>query len=68
MTPTREEVPLDAGAILVTTLLNAMARQFPSSQEKRGDDKLELARDITNKFRSVIPEDDKRTIEDKITL
>ncbi|KAH9984988.1 hypothetical protein BJV77DRAFT_1162251 [Russula vinacea] len=68
MTPTREEVPLDAGAILVTTLLNAMARQFPSSQEKRGDDKLELARDITNKFRSVIAEDDKRTIEDKITL
>jgi hypothetical protein len=67
MTPTRAEIPPNAGAILVATLLNAMARQLPSSQEKRGDDELELTREITAKFNSVIAESDKRAIEDKIT-
>jgi hypothetical protein len=66
MNPSHQDIPPNAGAIVVTTILNAMARQLPSSQEKRGDDKLELTREITDKFKAVIAESDKRTIEDKI--
>ena len=61
-------IPSDAVAINISTLLNAMAEQLPSSQEKRGNDELELARDLADTFKSVITESDKRTIEDKIIL
>ena len=66
MSPDREDIPPNAGAIVVTTLLNAMAKQLPSSQERRGDDKLDRARGLTNEFESVLAENDLRTIEDKI--
>jgi hypothetical protein len=44
-----------------------MAKQLPSSQEKRGDDKLDRAREIMDEFKSVIAENNLGTIEDKIT-
>jgi hypothetical protein len=64
MDPNHEDIPTNAGVIIM--ILNAMARQLSSSQEKRGDDKLELAHEIMDKFKSVMVEDDKRTTEDKI--
>jgi len=67
MNPSHQDIPPNAGAIVVTTILNAMARQLPSSQEKRGDDKLDRARELTNEFQSVLAETDLRAIEDKIT-
>ncbi|KAF8461762.1 hypothetical protein DFH94DRAFT_71072 [Russula ochroleuca] len=63
----RQDIPVDAGAVIVTTILNAMAKQLPSSQEKRGDDKLDRAREIMDEFKSVIAENNLGTIEDKIT-
>jgi hypothetical protein len=66
--PQPPNIPSNAGAVLATTFVNAVVRQLPSSQEKRGDDKLDRARELTNKFESVIAGDDLRTIEDKITL
>jgi hypothetical protein len=63
MSPT----PLDAGAVFATTLLSALAKQLPSSQEKRGDDKLERTRQMVHEFVSVIAQSDRRTIEDRIT-
>jgi hypothetical protein len=47
----------------VTALLK---RQLPSSQEKQGNDNLELACETRDKFKSVITEGDKRAIDDKI--
>jgi hypothetical protein len=42
---------------------------FPSSQEKRGDDRLNQARDlIASEVRTVVTESDLKVIEDKITL
>ncbi len=62
-----QDVPLSAGAVLTTTVLNAVGRQFPSSQEKRGDDKLNQARDLVTEVRTFVTEDDLTVIEDKIT-
>lgn len=66
---THKEIPPNAGAVLATAFLNAVGKQFPSSQEKRGDDRLKQARDlVTSEVRTVIPETDLKVIEDKITL
>jgi hypothetical protein len=65
--PPHNQAP-DTAAINISTLLNAMAGQLPSSQEKRGNDELEQACEIADTFKSVITERDKRTIEDKIIL
>ena len=53
---------------LATSVLNAVVKQLPSSQEKRGDDKLDQAHELKTEFQSVIAENDLRTIEDKISL
>jgi hypothetical protein len=63
MSPDREDIPHNPGAINVTALLK---RQLPSSQEKQGNDNLELACETRDKFKSVITEGDKRAIDDKI--
>ena len=52
----------------MTTLLNAIPKQLPSSQETWGHDKLDLAHELTDKFQPVIAENDRRTKEDKVTL
>ncbi len=61
------DIPFNAGAALTTAVLNAVGRQFPSSHEKRGDDKLNQARDLVTEVRTFVAEDDSRVIEDKIT-
>lgn len=66
--PQSQSIPPSAGAVFATTFVNAVVKQLPSSQEKRGDEKLDKARDLTHEFESVIAENDRRTIEDKITL
>jgi hypothetical protein len=59
-------VPPNAGAVFATALLGALAKQLPSSREKRGDDKLARTRRMVDEFVSVIQESDRRTIEDRI--
>jgi hypothetical protein len=49
------------------TLLSAVMNQFPSSQERRGDTELDRARALTIEFESVIPENDRRVIEERTT-
>jgi hypothetical protein len=64
-----KEIPPNAGVVVATTILNAMGKQLPSSQEARGDDKLKKARDlVTSEVRTFAPEDDLTVIEDKFTL
>jgi len=57
----------DPMAVLATTLVNAVLKQLPSEQEKRGDRKLELARDLTTESGSLMDEVDRGVIEAKIT-
>jgi len=70
MSPNRnhKEMPPNAGAVFATAFLTAVAKQLPSSQETRGDDKLKQARDlVTSEVRTVAAENDLKVIEDKIT-
>ena len=64
------EVPPGNVRVIATAFLNAVGKQFPSSQEKRGDDKLALARDLVpdDEVLSMIGENDLKVIEDKIAL
>jgi len=57
----------DPMAVLATTLVNAVLKHLPSEQEKRGDRKLELARDLTTESGSLMDEVDRGVIEAKIT-
>jgi hypothetical protein len=59
-------IPPNAGTAIATRLLNAMRKQLPVSREKRGHDKLDQAREMMKEFESVIAEDDRRVIEDRI--
>ena len=65
-------VPSNSGSVGgIVAVLNAMRKQAPSSQEQRGDDKLEQARDLVsgelNKVGSVVTKDVIEGIEDKFT-
>ncbi|KAH9970810.1 hypothetical protein BJV74DRAFT_255904 [Russula compacta] len=62
------DIPLNAGAVIVTRLLDTVARQFPGSQEARGDRDLELTRGLSVEYESVIDSKDRRTIEERITF
>ena len=59
-------IPHNTGTGLATLYRNSVVKQLPSSQERRGDDKLDRARGLTDEFESVLAETDLRTIEDKI--
>jgi hypothetical protein len=54
------KIPIISVAVLL------VVKQLPSSQEKLGDVNLDQARELTNKFKHVIAENDLRTFEDKI--
>jgi hypothetical protein len=67
MSRTQYDLQTSATAIIATTLIKSVLKQLPSAQERRGDQKLELARDLAIEFESLISEDDRRIIEDCIT-
>jgi hypothetical protein len=71
MTPSpnknHQEIPPNAGAVLANAILKTMGKQLPSSQAKRGDDKLKQARDlVTPEVQSRMSENDLNAIEDQI--
>jgi len=43
-----------------------MKKLLPSSQERRGDRNLREAREITAEYESIIGEEDRKVIEEKI--
>ena len=45
-----------------------MASHLPSSQAKKGDQSLHLARNLRDEWKDVIPEDDINTIQNRITM
>lgn len=58
----------NARAGIANTLLNAVVKQFPASQEKQGDENLDQTCALTNEFEPVISDNDRRVIEERITL
>jgi hypothetical protein len=67
MSRNHQGIPPNAGAVFANTLVNAVARQIPSAHVRRGDSKLDRARQLVSDFISVIAENDRKTIEDRIT-
>lgn len=63
-----QDIPPNASAVIANKFLDSVAKQLPSSQEKRGDQKLDSAREIAEEFESVITQRDRNIIEEKITL
>jgi len=63
-----QDIPPNASAVIANKLLDSVAKQLPSSQEKRGDQKLDSARELAEEFESVITQEDRNIIEEKITL
>jgi len=61
-----QECPPNASAVIALTLIDTVAKMLPAQREKRGDHRLEKARDLANEFGPRITEDDRRTIEEKI--
>ena len=55
-------------AEIANAVVKAMGKQLPSSQEERGDDRLNQARDlVTSEVKAMVEENDLRVIEEKIT-
>jgi hypothetical protein len=67
----KDTISSNAGSVaaIANAVVKAMGKQFPSSQEKRGDDKLNQARDlVTSEAQFMVEENNLRVIEDRITL
>ena len=64
----RPEGIYNAGPGIANTVLNAVVKQFPASQEKQGDENLNQTCALTNDFEPVISDNDRRVIEERITL
>jgi hypothetical protein len=56
------------GDFIESEVLDSVVKLLPSSQIKRGDKKLERAREIVNEFRSVTSESDRVILEERIIL
>jgi len=64
------DIPSNAGpvAVIANAVLKTVGKQLPSSQEERGDYKLERARDlVSSEVQNMAEEGDLRVIEEKIT-
>ena len=62
------DLPPNAGAVITSRLIDAVVKRLPSQQEKRGDQKLEKARELDEEFGNVISQTDHQIIEERITL
>jgi len=61
-------LPPNASAVIADRLIDVLVKCLPSSQEKRGDRKLELARELAVENASVIGQDDRDVIKERITF
>ena len=62
-----QDINTGSVAIIANTVMKAIGKQLPSSQEERGDVKLMQACDLVTNEVQFIEESDFRIIEDKIT-
>lgn len=62
------DIPPTLGTLIASTCLDSMVKQLPSSQLERGDRKLERARDLADEFESVVSQNDRNLIEERIAL
>jgi len=65
---TDRDLPPNAGAVITSRLIDTVVKMLPSQQEKRGDQKLDKAREIAQEFGNVISPTDHQIIEERITL
>jgi len=63
-----EDIPSTLRTPITIRLLDTIVRQLPSSQLQLGDQNLERAREIAVEFESVIGQNDRSIIEERITL
>jgi len=61
-----QDIPPTLGSLIANKFLNSVAKQFPSSQQKRGDQKLERARETAHEYESVISESDQNVVKERI--
>lgn len=61
-------IPPDTGVVIVTRLLDAAGKQSPASQEAQGNQDIELTRALAVEYGSVIDQNDRREIEERILL
>jgi hypothetical protein len=63
-----QDIPPNASAVIANKFFDFVAKLSPSSREKRSDQKLDRAREIANEFESMITQQDRNIIEERITL
>ena len=63
-----QDILPNLGDFIESKFLDSVAKLLSSSRIKRGDRKLELAREIVYEFESYIPESHRRVIEERIAL
>ena len=59
-------IPANAGGVLMDRMLGYVVRQSPGEQQRRGDRRLDEARDLIIENQLVISSDDLQVIQDKI--
>jgi hypothetical protein len=62
------DIPPTLGTLIASACLDSVVKQLPSSQLERGDRKLERARDLADEFESVVSQNDRNLIEERIAL
>jgi len=62
-----QDVALGAGAVVVSRMIDSVVKMLPSEQEKRGDQKLDKARDLAEEYKPMISQSDLDTIAGKIS-
>jgi len=62
-----QALPHNPSAVITNRLINFLLKSLPSSQEKRGDRKLELARELAVEVASVVSQDYLDVIDERIT-
>jgi len=67
MAHNQQGTPLGPGAVIVSRMIDSVVKMLPSEQEKRGDQKLEKAREIAEENKPVIFQDDLDAIAGKIS-
>ena len=63
----QQDTPLGPGAVIVSRMIDSVVKLLPSEQEKRGDRKLEKARELAEEYKPVIFQSDLDTIAGRIS-
>lgn len=67
MSHNQQGIPLGPGAVIVSRMIDSVVKMLPSEQEKRGDQKLEKAREIAEENKPVITQYDLDAIAGRIS-